>query len=106
MMNDNPIGYKILVSFDVRAELLSEYRQFVLGQYIPFMGSMGLQISQAWHTAYGSAPNRLLEFVCREHDTVTSLFQDEEWASFNNQLETFVEGLTYKVVPYKDRFQI
>ena len=105
-MNDSPIGYKLLVSYDVRPELINEYRQFVLGQYIPFLGSMGMQISQAWHTAYGTAPNRLLEFVCRERDTVVSLFQDDNWESFNEQLESFVEGLTYKVVPYKDRFQI
>lgn len=105
-MIENPIGYKLLVSYDVRPDLIDEYRQFVLGQYIPFLGSMGMQISQAWHTAYGAAPNRLLEFVCREHDTVMSLFQDDNWDSFNEQLESFVEGLTYKVVPYKDRFQI
>ena len=105
-MNNNLIGYKLLVSYDVKPELINEYRQFVLGQYIPFMGSMGMQISQAWHTAYGNAPNRLLEFVCRERDTVTGLFQDDDWVSFNEQLEGFVEDLAYKVVPYKDRFQI
>jgi hypothetical protein len=105
-MNEHPIGYKLLISYDVRPELLNEYRQFVLGEYIPFLGSMGMQISQAWHTAYGAAPSRLLEFVCRERDTVMSLFQNDNWESFNEQLESFVEGLTYKVVPYKDRFQI
>ena len=105
-MSDNLVGYKILVSYDVRPDQIDEYRQFILGKYIPFMGSMGLQISQAWHTAYGNAPNRLLEFVCRERETATNLFQDDEWVSFNEKLETFVEGLTYKVVPYKDRFQI
>jgi hypothetical protein len=105
-MNEHRIGYKLLISYDVRPELLNEYRQFVLGEYIPFLGSMGMQISQAWHTAYGAAPSRLLEFVCRERDTVMSLFQNDSWESFNEQLESFVEGLTYKVVPYKDRFQI
>ena len=105
-MSDNPIGYKLLISYDVKPELLNEYRQFVLGQYIPFMGSMGLQISQAWHTAYGNAPNRLLEFVCRERDTVTNLFQDDEWTTFNEKMEMFVEGFNYKVVPYRNNFQI
>lgn len=105
-MTEQAIGYKLLVSYDVKPELLNEYRQFVLGQFIPFMGTMGLQISQAWHTAYGRAPNRLLEFVCRERDTVISLFQNEEWVTFHEQLEMFVEDLSYKVVPYKDRFQI
>jgi hypothetical protein len=105
-MNEKPIGYKLLVSYDVRPGLMDEYRQFILGQYIPCLGSMGLQVSQVWHTAYGSAPNRLLEFVCREHDTVDSLLHDEEWETFNEQLETFVEGFAFKVIPYKDRFQI
>jgi hypothetical protein len=105
-MNEEPIGYKLLVSYDVRPEAINEYRQFVLGRYIPFLGSMGLQISQAWHTAYGNAPNRLLEFVCREHDTVATLLGDESWESFNEQLQQFVVGLDFKVVLYKDRFQI
>ena len=105
-MNDELIGFKVLVSYDVKPELLNEYRQFILGQFIPFMGSMGLQISQAWHTAYGSGPNRLLEFVCREQDTVTTLFRDDEWNTFNEQLEMFVEDLNYKVAPYRNRFQI
>lgn len=105
-MNEEPIGYKLLISYDVRPEAINEYRQFVLGRYIPFLGSMGLQISQAWHTAYGNAPNRLLEFVCRELDTVANLLEDESWETFNDQLQEYVMGLNFKVVPYKDRFQI
>lgn len=105
-MADDVVGYKLLVSYDVRPELINEYRQFVLGVYIPFMGSKGLQISQAWHTAYGEAPNRMLEFVCREHDVVESLFRDDGWFAFNEKLETFVEDFVYKVIPYKDGFQI
>ncbi len=105
-MDNEPIGYKLLISYDVKPEVINEYRQFVMGRYIPFLGSMGMQISQAWHTAYGDAPNRLLEFICREKKTVSSLLDNDNWNRFNDELETFVIDLNYKVVPYKDGFQL
>lgn len=105
MSEDYP-GLKLLLSYDVRPESANEYRQFVLQQYIPEMQNMGLQISEAWHTAYGDAPNRLIGFVCRDRSTLDDLLESDTWELLNDQLTTFVTGFSYKVVPYRGIFQL
>ncbi len=105
-MNEETVGLKLLLSYDVSVENIQEYRQFVLQRYIPAMQMMGFQISEAWHTAYGDAPNRLIGFVCQDRDTVDSLLLNENWLDLNVQLEELVTGFSYKLVPYRGVFQI
>lgn len=99
-------GLKLLLSYDVSAENVNEYRQFVLQKYVPAMQMMGFQISEAWHTAYGNVPNRLLGFVCQDRATVDQLIINDEWQSLNHELEELVSEFSYKVVPYRGVFQL
>jgi hypothetical protein len=99
----NPM--KLLLSYDVKPDQLQEYYQFVLGRYIPQVQAMGLEVSEAWHTGYGDWPNRLIGFISRDKQTMNSLLNNQEWADLNDQLEEFVTGFTYKVVPYREGFQ-
>ncbi len=105
-MSNQPIGYKLLVSYEVKPEAMQEYYQFVMGRYVPVLQSMGLQMSDAWHTAYGDAPNRLVGFVCEEQATINEVLNSENWAAINAQLERFVTDFSYKVIPYRGGFQI
>lgn len=106
MTEDQPIGYKLILTYDVNGETLNDYHRFIMGKYIPTMQNLGMQIREAWHTAYGSAPNRLLTFVCEERHVVNDLMKNSIWLDLNEELENYVEGLTYKVVRYRDQFQM
>jgi len=107
MMMDNTItAVKLLLSYEMKPETQQEYYQFVMGQFIPTLQSMGLQMSEAWHTAYGAAPNRLIGFVCRDRQTMEELLAGETWGSLSDQLEQFVADLDYKVIPFRDGFQL
>lgn len=105
-MNQENVGLKLLLSYEVSADNIQEYRQFVLQRYVPAMQMMGFQISEAWHTAYGDAPNRLIGFVCQDRDTVDSLLHNDDWLDLNVQLNELVTEFSYKVVPYRGVFQI
>jgi hypothetical protein len=98
-------GLKLLLSYDVNPENQHEYHKFVMGRYLPTLQSLGFQMSEAWHTAYGDAPNRLIGLVCKDEDTMRTLLSSEEWDSLNDQLEEFVTDLDYKFVPYRGGFQ-
>ncbi len=91
--------------YDVSPELLQEYYRFVLGRYVPVMQAMGLEMSDAWHTAYGDFPNRLLGFVARDTDTLQTILENESWQALNEELQQFVTGFSYKVIPYREGFQ-
>lgn len=104
-MNDDFGGLKLLLSYEVKQDVINEYRQFVMRDYVPSMHNLGFQMSEAWHTAYGDAPNRLIGFVCRDRGTLDNLLDSTEWSQLNNQLRTYVTDFSYKVVPYRGIFQ-
>ena len=100
------IGLKLLLEYHVNQDTLQEYYQFIMGQYVPALQSMGLQMSEAWHTAYGAAPNRLVGFVCGDRPTMDRLLDSDLWLDLNNELEKYVSDLRYKVVPYRGGVQL
>jgi hypothetical protein len=99
-------GVKLLLEYEVNLDTTQEYYQFVMGQYVPALQSQGLQMSEAWHTAYGNAPNRLIGFVCADWDTMNALLDSDMWHELNEELEKYVSDLQYKVVPYRGGFQL
>lgn len=105
-MTEENGGYKLLLTYDVSRDQLQEYYSFVLGRYVPVMQAMGLEMSDAWHTAYGDFPNRLIGFVARDKETLQSLLKDESWLALNEELQQFVTDFSYKVIPFREGFQI
>ncbi len=103
-MDEN--GLKLLMEYDVQQDTLQDYYQFIMGQYVPALQSMGLQMSEAWHTAYGDAPNRLIGFVCGDRQTMDRLLDSDLWRDLNEELVKYVSDLRYKIVPYRGGFQL
>ena len=98
-------GLKLILSYSIRPETGQEYYQFVLGQYVPVMQSMGLDMIEAWHTAYGDYPNRLIVFVSKDRETMLRVINDANWDELNDRLLDYVADFDYKVIPYKIGFQ-
>lgn len=96
---------KMLISYDVTPELQQAYYEFVLGELIPTAQSMGLSLSEAWHTAYGNYPIRLNGFVARDRESLDRILASTEWIQLENKLKRFVTGYQRKIVPYRDGFQ-
>ncbi len=103
---DEAKGIKLLLTYDVIQERQQEYYQFVMGRYVPALQAMGFQMSEAWHTAYGDSPNRLVGFVCRDQETLQKLLDSDLWPTLNDELEEFVTGFSFKILPYKGGFQL
>lgn len=96
---------KMLVSYDVVAELQQGYYEFVLGEMIPTAQSMGLQLSEAWHTAYGNYPIRLNGFVAKDRAALDRILATPEWKILEEKLKRFVTEYKRKIIPYREGFQ-
>ncbi len=105
-MNDVETGLKLLISYNVDLDDAQGYYEFVLGKYIPEMQGMGLEMSEAWHTAFGEYPNRLIGFVSQDGDILRDVLEGETWEELTEELSNHVTELDYKVIPYKLGFQI
>lgn len=104
-MADPRHGYKLLLSYEVKSESSQEYYRFMLGRYVPMMQALGLEMSEAWHTAYGDFPNRLVGFVSPDEATIQDILENESWAALNEELQRFVVDFRYRVVPFREGFQ-
>src|SRR5690606_23176145 len=104
-MKRSESGYKLLLSYDVSVENMQEYYHFVLARYVPVMQALGLEMRDAWQTAYGSFPNRLIGFVTRDSAPMEHLLDNETWAALNEELSRHVSDIDYKVVRYREGFQ-
>jgi hypothetical protein len=104
-MRPSPGGAKLLLTYDINSEDADTYFRFFLGRYIPQMQSLGMEISEAWHTGYGSWPNRLIGFVAADADKLLALPRDTTWLELNEELQEYVSGFSYKIVPYREGFQ-
>lgn len=102
-MSDNRV--KMLISYDVVPELQQAYYEFVLGEMIPTAQSMGLVLSEAWHTAYGDYPIRLNGFVAKDKTALDRVLASPEWQQLEDKLKRFVTGYARKIIPYREGFQ-
>ena len=93
------------MSYDIASEKQQAHYEFILREFIPKVQEMGLEISEAWHTAYGDYPLRMTAFVAPDMETMQTVLQSEDWEQLSQQLERFVTNLHYKLVRYKEGFQ-
>ncbi len=99
-------GYtKVLLSYDIIPETQESYFQFMLGEMVPAVQRLGLGMAEAWHTAVGNYPLRLVVFVGESEEAVEQVLAGPEWDDYETRLQQYVTNYTRRVVPFRDRFQ-
>lgn len=99
-------GYmKVLLSYDIIPETQETYYQFMLGELVPAVQSMGLGMAEAWHTAVGNYPLRLVAFVGESRTQVDEVLGSEKWDELETRLQQYVTNYKRRTVPFRDRFQ-
>ncbi len=96
---------KLLISYDIRAGHENTYRRFILEEFLPQAQELGLTPTDAWHTAYGRYPLRLLGLVAEDVATVRKARNTPQWHDLIRRLEGYTVNLTQRVVPFHGGFQ-
>ena len=96
---------KLLLTFDPIPEKRDDYFQFVLGEFVPALEHLGLQMSEVWHTAYGSYPLRLAGFLAPDREILDRIMASQEYQDLEQQLLEYVENYSRRVVPLRRSFQ-
>lgn len=96
---------KLLLSYDIRAGQEGAYRRFILEDFLPQAQALGLIPTDAWHTAYGAYPVRLLGFVADSLQTAQAARASEEWRNLIHRLSVYTVNLKQRLVPFSGGFQ-
>jgi hypothetical protein len=98
--------YKLILTYDIQPDAQDSYFEFMLGELVPAVQSVGLQMNGAWHTAFGEYPVRLVEFVAEDYDVLTGVLDSRLWSDMERRLHKFVSNYTKKIVRMReDQFQ-
>lgn len=101
-MSDADQPVKFLLTYDIRPEIQDQYFQFVLGEMVPTLQSMGLAMGGAWHTAYGQYPMRLVEFVAENREALDRILATPVWEQMETRLQRYVVNYGRKIVPLRE----
>ncbi len=96
---------KLLLSFDIRPGSENAYRRFIMEEFLPKAQELGLTPTDAWHTAYGDYPLRLIGLVAENLATAHAAMDHEEWRALMGRLESYTGNLSRRLVPFRGGFQ-
>lgn len=97
--------FKLLITYDIKPREDNAYYQFVLNVFVPRLQQLGLYMWRAYHTAYGEYPQRQLEFLAEDIDTVHKAMESEEFLTLIDRLNTYIVNYSAKIVAFRDGFQ-
>src|SRR5450759_4553133 len=105
-MLENDPRFKLILTYDVQPDMQATSLQFMLVALVPAVQSLGLQMSGAWHTAYGSYPIRLIEFLGEDQAAIHDVLDTPLWNTMETRLKTYVLNYNKKIVRLRnDQFQ-
>ncbi len=96
---------KLLMTYDPIPERQQEYFQYVLGEFLPALQSLGLPMQEVWHTAYGEYPLRLLTFVSPDLESLGTILNSPEFQALEDRLMGYVVNYRKRIVQMRERFQ-
>jgi hypothetical protein len=96
---------KLLLSYDIRPGKENAYRRFVLEELLPQAQELGLVPTDAWHTAYGAYPARLIGFVAEDLATAQRARASDKWLELLHKLQSFTLNFQQRLTPFRGGFQ-
>lgn len=97
---------KLIMRWNVRQEMESEYFEFLVHELIPAMNKLGITDIQVWYTAYGTCEQKMAEGVTDSADEMLNIMRTDEWLQLTDRLKGFVQDFSQKVIPGTRGFQI
>lgn len=97
---------KLIMRWDVRQEMESEYFEFLVHELIPAMNNLGITEIQVWYTAFGECEQKMAEGISPSTEEMLRLMRSDEWMNLTDKLQGFVHNFSQKVIPATRGFQI
>ncbi len=97
---------KLIMTWDIKAEHEQEYFEFVIREFIPGIQRLGAELSDAWATVYGSGPQITIGALLPSVNRARQFLSSPEWESLFDNLSSYVQNFTQKMVEASGGFQL
>lgn len=96
--------FKLLLFWDIQPGRERPYEEFMVGDFLPALNSLGLEMNEVWLSLYGEGSQLLLGFSIDDKERLTSILRSSKWHSLHVKLESFVTNYRQKVVADNGNF--
>jgi hypothetical protein len=96
---------KLLLVYNIKPHREAEYYRFVLGEFLPELQSIGLYMTEGWHTAYGDYPVRQIALQADNEMEMRNILQGSKWQEAKDKLLKYIRDYEERIVPAKNTFQ-
>jgi len=97
---------KLLMRWNIRSGKESDYFEYVLKEFAPGIGRLGVRLTESWYTVYGEGPQILTGAETDDDAEMEEALKGEAWTKLVDKLQEYVTDFGYKVVPITGRFQL
>lgn len=94
------------MSWDILHDREQEYFEFVISEFIPEIKQLGIRPVDAWYTMYGDHPQIMVSARSRSQAALNLTLASQEWTQLRDNLLTYVDNFTYKIIPARSSFQL
>jgi len=98
---------KVLLTWNIRAGHEKEHFQRIR-KFVSDLAGLGLDLTDAWYTVYGDAPQILLGIAApgEGEEKLENTLASSEWAELIRELQQYVTDFRQRVVVATGQFQL
>lgn len=97
---------KLLLGWDIVPGRESEYFDFIIQEFEPGLGKLGLQTVDVWYTAYGDWPQIVTGIVAGDAETMKQAIESPQWQRLKGGLLQLVTDYRQKLVQATGGYQL
>src|SRR5512136_3358587 len=96
---------KLLIAYSLKPGREETYYRFMMAEFLPALQDMGLAMAEAWQTAWGNYPQRLIGLLAEDRATVEETLASQRWREIEDKLIRYVTDYQRQLVHARNRFQ-
>ncbi len=86
---------RLVFSWNIKPDEEQAYFEFILQEFAPRISKMGIRLTEAWYTTYGTGPQIIMPGVAADRINLDTAIESADWQELVERLTSFV--LDYKL---------
>jgi hypothetical protein len=89
---------KLVFSWNIKTEEEPAYFEFIVQEFAPKIARMGIRLTEAWYTMWGSGPQIIMPGLAEDRSTLNNAIESSEWMELVEKLGNFVSDYKLRVL--------
>jgi hypothetical protein len=98
--------HRLILTYDINPLHYGSYYRYILGDFVPTLQKLGMQMLFAWQVISENHPERQIDFVCDSPAKIQQLLVNERFIRAERRLKSYTSRYHRKVVVFENRCQL